>query len=57
MGVVFAAPLQLPYATNSDGNSNGKITLSVLISLIDLVSAGNTARDPKHALQFVQCQT
>jgi hypothetical protein len=51
------APLHLPYATNKDGNSDGKITFPVLISLIDLVSAGNTTRDPKQALHFGQCQT
>jgi hypothetical protein len=30
-------PLELPYATNKDGNSDGKITLPV-VSLIDLLS-------------------
>ncbi len=52
-----AAPLELPYATSSDGNSEGKITAPVVISLIDLESAGNTTRDPKQALHFGQCQT
>jgi hypothetical protein len=51
------APLELAYATNRDGNSDGKIIFPVLISLIDLVSAGNTTRDPKQALYFGQCQT
>ena len=41
-GVALFASLRLPYATNNDGNSDGKITFPVLISLIDLVSAGNT---------------
>ena len=53
----YCSGVLMPYATNSDGNSDGKITLPVWISRIDLVSAGNTARDPKHALHFVQCQT
>jgi hypothetical protein len=52
-----AAPLELSYATSSDGNSDGKITSPVLISLIDLESAGNTKSDPKQALHFGQCQT
>ena len=52
-----APPLELPYATSSDGNSDAKITSPVLISLIDLESAGNTKRDPKQALHFGQCQT
>ena len=56
-GVDLDAPLHLPYATNKDGNSDGKITFPVLISLIDLVSAGNATRDPKQALHFGQCQT
>jgi hypothetical protein len=58
MGSGFCpAPLELPYATSSDGNSDGKITAPVVISLIDLESAGNTTRDPKQALHFGQCQT
>jgi hypothetical protein len=33
------ARFELSYATNRDGNSDGKITFPVLISLVDLVSA------------------
>ena len=38
------APLELSYATSSDGNSDGKIMSPVLISFIDLESVGNTTR-------------
>jgi len=48
---------ELPYATSSDGNSDGKISFPVFISFIDMVSAGNTTKDSKQALHVGQCHT
>ena len=40
-----AALTELPYATSNDGNSDRKITLPVLISLIGLLTAGKEMVD------------
>jgi hypothetical protein len=47
------APLELPYATSSDG----KISSLVVIFFIDFVSAGNKTRESKSAFPAVPNMT
>jgi hypothetical protein len=48
----LAAPLELPYATSSDG----KMSSLVMISFIDFASAGRKTRDSKQQPHLPQRQ-